>query len=77
MLILNQCRQEAYAAAAEGLAEIDEGLAMHDITKKEAEKLKGEIDTTNCYEKYQSLLIMRLGFLPEKMTKLEYERRFG
>lgn len=76
MAILKQCRQEAYANVSEKIAVIDESCAMRDITTAEAKVLKGEIDTNGNYNKYQELLFERLGFIPKKMTQIEWEQNW-
>lgn len=73
MQILQQCSQEAYADIGAQIRKIDEGYAMREITAEEAKKFKGEIDTSSSYEAYQQLLLERLGFIPKKLTQIEWE----
>lgn len=73
MQILQQCSQEAYADVGAQIRKIDEGYAMREITAEEAKKFKGEIDTSSSYEAYQQLLLERLGFIPKKLTQIEWE----
>lgn len=68
-----QCSQEAYADVGAQIRKIDEGYAMREITAEEAKKFKGEIDTSSSYETYQQLLLERLGFIPKKLTQIEWE----
>lgn len=76
MKILKQCKQDAYLNIGEQLADIDEAVAMRDITVEEAKKQKGEINTVDNYNQYQELLLNRLGFIPKKMTQIEWENNF-
>lgn len=76
MEILRQCRKDAYSSINDQLAEIDEALAMRDISQEEAKHLKGEIDTTKNYIQYQNLLQERLGFIPKKRTKIVHGVNF-
>lgn len=65
-----QCSQEAYADVGAQIRKIDEGYAMREITAEEAKKFKG---TSSSYKTYQQLLLERLGFIPKKLTQIEWE----
>lgn len=76
MTILRQCSEEAYTDVGDRIRKIDESCTMKDITLVEAKRLKGEIDTTENYARYQELLIERLGFIPRKLTQIEWQYNF-
>lgn len=74
--IIRQCKRDAYIELSEKIADIDEAYAEGEITKEERDKQVGEIDTEGCYLRYLDLLLERLKYEPEKMTKLIPELYF-
>lgn len=67
---IKTCKREAYGSLSEQIANIDEAYAMGEINKKERDTLVGSINTDEYYLNYLELLWDKLGYEPEKMTKL-------
>lgn len=70
MKIMHECRQEAYREVDEMRFKLDEAYHMKEITKEEWQKEIGEIDTKEAYCDMQELLYEKLGFIPQKRTRL-------
>ena len=68
--ILQDCCNEAYSSINTLVAAIDADFRTGNLTKEERNKAVGEIQTEGCYDKFVSLLKERLGFIPEKRTRL-------
>ena len=68
--IIGECAKEAYSSFDIKIAAIDDEYKRGYISRKERSKAIGEIDTDSNYERFIELLVNRLGFIPEKRTKL-------
>lgn len=68
--ILKECTKEAYSTFDVQMAAIDDDFRKGLITQQERNKAVGEIDTTDNYEKFIELVYEKLGFIPEKRTRL-------
>lgn len=67
---LQDCCNAAYSSMNTLVAAIDADFRKGNLTKEERNKAVGEIQTEGCYDKFVALLIEKLGFIPEKRTKL-------
>ena len=68
--ILKECANEAYNTFDIQVAAIDDDFRHGYISKEDRDKAVGEINTMSNYEVFVELLYQRLGFIPEKRTKL-------
>lgn len=68
--IVNECAKEAYSTFDEKVVAIDDEYKRGHISKKERNQAIGEIDTDSNYENFIELLLSKLGFIPEKRTRL-------
>lgn len=70
MTILKECVKEAYNTFDEKVAAIDDDFRHGLINKEERDKAVGEIETISNYDRFIELVVDRLGFIPEKRTRL-------
>lgn len=68
--IVRECAQIAYGDPSLRIANIDEELKKGHISQEERNKAVGEIQTMNCFDCFQEMVIDRLGFYPKKRTML-------
>lgn len=68
--ILQQCCGEAYNSMNTIVAAIDADCRSGIISREERNKAVGEINTDDCYSRFIELLVEKLGYVPEKRTKL-------
>ena len=68
--IVRECAQIAYGDPSLRIANIDEELKNGLITQEERNKAVGEIQTMDCFDCFQQMVIDKLGFYPKKRTML-------
>ena len=68
--ILEQCKVDAYKDYTSLIVDIDDDYHKGLISKEERDKYVGEIDTNTNYNIFIGLVIDKLGFLPDKRTRL-------
>lgn len=68
--IVRECAQIAYGDPSLRIANIDEELKNGKISQEERNRAVGEIETMNCFDCFQQMVIGKLGFYPKKRTKL-------
>ena len=66
----NQCISEAYGAVSQLIAAVDEEYRAGRISLKEKKEVIGDIETIDSYDRLVLLAYERLGYMPEKRTKL-------
>ena len=71
--IVRECAQIAYGVPSLRIANIDEELKNGLITQEERNKAVGEIETMDCFDCFQQMVIDKLGFYPKKRTMLVEE----
>lgn len=70
LTILKECANLAYGDVNILLAAIDDDYHIGCMSKEERDAAIGSLDTMECYDKFVMLLIQKLGFKPEKRTRL-------
>lgn len=70
MKIIHECAQLAYGNVGKMISVIDEDYHSGFLTKKERDQEVGNIDTSSNFDRYKFLVETRLGFWPERKTKL-------
>lgn len=68
--ILKECQRIAYGSASEMIACIDDDYHKGVLTKEERDQAVGEINTMDNYNLFIELVYDKLGFEPEKRTRL-------
>lgn len=68
--IVKECAQIAYGDPSLRIANIDEDLKNGKISQEERNEMVGAIQTMDCFDCFQQMVIDRLGFYPKKRTKL-------
>lgn len=69
LAIVKQCSQEAYNLDLQ-TAMIDEDYHKGKISKQERDEAISELVTDDKYDKYVRLVVTRLGYMPDKRTKI-------
>lgn len=68
--ILKECANEAYNTFDIQVAAIDDDFRRGYMSKEDRDKAVGEINTLSNYDRFVELVCERLGFVPEKRTRL-------
>lgn len=68
--IVRECAQVAYGDPSLRIANIDEDLKNGKISQEERNEMVGAIQTMDCFDCFQQMVIEKLGFYPKKRTKL-------
>ena len=65
--IFKECIHKAYGTISEQIAAID---TDETLTPEERKEALGEVNTSHCYDDLVELAVDKLGFMPDKMTRL-------
>ena len=77
LAVLDKCKVLAYGEIGKKIAEIDDEYHRGNITKEERNDAVGNLNTVESYSCFVSLVVEKLGFYPDKRTRLIDERYFG